>query len=507
MMNGRQYIDVPISEKEVAKVLGARWDRLKRSWFVPSGIDMTLFARWVRKGDGDSHDSSVAPEREHLAAPHADNRETRTTEPFRERRSLSRRIGPQEAREKFKRRRGGNGVGPVDWTLSARDELMEVMQSMGFLIEGDHPIMDGRWHRVKVEGDKRGAMSGSYVIYLDGRPAGYIKNFRTGEERRWKVRGHVMSPGDRARLQAEASARAAERELAKRNAQQAAAQRVRNQVARLMPIRKPTPYLLAKGIGVHDGILTDHEGKDTYIPAFDADGNQWTMQYIAQDGAKRFAKGARKTGCFHPVGGMKALEQAPVIVVAEGYATAATLSEALGQTVVVAFDSGNLLSVARALHQKYPDRPVVIAGDDDRHLELTQGINPGRVKAEAAAAAVGGQAWFPVFAPDEQGYPEDLRPITPDLFWEHERARHQLDAASGSDALAEQELNRLHQALLTPDQLRALDTMKRHTDFNDLAMRSRLGKDEVKRQFREFASQVWGRLTVAADESPEPCLP
>lgn len=110
MMNGRQYIDVPISEKEVAKVLGARWDRLKRSWFVPSGIDMTLFARWVRKGDGDPHDSSVAPEREHLAVPHADNRETGTAEPFRERRSLSRRIGPQEAREKFKRRRGGNGV-------------------------------------------------------------------------------------------------------------------------------------------------------------------------------------------------------------------------------------------------------------------------------------------------------------------------------------------------------------------------------------------------------------
>jgi len=49
--------------------------------------------------------------------------------------------------------------------------------------------------------------------------------------------------------------------------------------------------------------------------------------------------------------------------------------------------------------------------------------------------------------------------------------------------------------------------MKRHTDFNDLAMRSRLGKDEVKRQFREFASQVWGQLTVVADESPEPCLP
>ena len=32
------------------------------------------------------------------------------------------------------------------------------------------------------------------------------------------------------------------------------------------------------------------------------------------------------------------------------------------------------------------------AGDDDRHLVMTHGNNPGREKAEAAAQAVGGKA-------------------------------------------------------------------------------------------------------------------
>lgn len=41
------------------------------------------------------------------------------------------------------------------------------------------------------------------------------------------------------------------------------------------------------------------------------------MQYIQEDGTKRFAKNSRKEGCFHPVGGMDALRTAPAIVIAE----------------------------------------------------------------------------------------------------------------------------------------------------------------------------------------------
>jgi putative DNA primase/helicase len=62
------------------------------------------------------------------------------------------------------------------------------------------------------------------------------------------------------------------------------------------------------------------------------------MQYIREDGTKRFAKNSRKEGCFHVIGGMKALVTSPILMIAEGYATAVTLSEALGFATVAAFD-------------------------------------------------------------------------------------------------------------------------------------------------------------------------
>jgi len=44
------------------------------------------------------------------------------------------------------------------------------------------------------------------------------------------------------------------------------------------------------------------------------------------------------------------------------------------------------------LYAKFPDKPILIAGDDDQHLEATQGINPGGSKAEEAAKAAGGDS-------------------------------------------------------------------------------------------------------------------
>lgn len=63
------------------------------------------------------------------------------------------------------------------------------------------------------------------------------------------------------------------------------------------------------------------------------------------------------------------------------------------------------MAVATALKDKYPDKAVIIAGDDDLHLLNHPKVraNPGREKAEKAAQAVGGKAVFPVFAPWRTG--------------------------------------------------------------------------------------------------------
>jgi putative DNA primase/helicase len=110
-------------------------------------------------------------------------------------------------------------------------------------------------------------------------------------------------------------------------------------------------------------------------------------------------------------------------------------------------------------------------------------VNPGRSKAEAAAKAVGGQAIFPIFSPSENAYPAELPRITPHAFREHERAQARLDAADAAQVqVSDTELKALRGSLLSNEQLAGLSRMKAHTDFNDLAMRSVLGREGIERQ-------------------------
>jgi hypothetical protein len=43
----RTDLAVPFDEKDEAKRLGARWDAVKKVWYVPDGIDPAPFEQWV----------------------------------------------------------------------------------------------------------------------------------------------------------------------------------------------------------------------------------------------------------------------------------------------------------------------------------------------------------------------------------------------------------------------------------------------------------------------------
>lgn len=138
------------------------------------------------------------------------------------------------------------------------------------------------------------------------------------------------------------------------------------------------------------------------LPAHDANGRLWTMQYIDPDGQKRFEPNGFKRGCFHAVGASQ-LGAAAAIVIAEGYATAASLNEILRDSRVAAvagFDSGNLPAVAAGLRARYPRVPIVVAGDNDARLVHRPPYrNVGTEKAIAAAEAANGVAITPSFPP------------------------------------------------------------------------------------------------------------
>ena len=138
------------------------------------------------------------------------------------------------------------------------------------------------------------------------------------------------------------------------------------------------------------------------VPLRDGDGRLWNVQRIAPvkpaKGTDKFlGKGGRKSGLWHVLGD---LAGAAVVLVAEGYATAASLHMATGWPVVVAFDAGNLMHVAKALQAQHTGALVVVCGDDDTDTQARTGRNPGRDKAEAVARAVGGVAVFPIELPD-----------------------------------------------------------------------------------------------------------
>lgn len=164
------------------------------------------------------------------------------------------------------------------------------------------------------------------------------------------------------------------------------------------------PYLDTKGVRSH-GLRQDQDGR-LLVPVQDEAGTVWSVQGIGADGFKQFQENSRVEGGHFVIGD---LDSPGPLLIAEGYATAATVHELTGQPAIVAFNAGNLPRVADIYRSRFPERLIIIGGDDDRHSAgetLPDGRpkpNVGREKAEEAAAAIGGQAIFPVFPADDKG--------------------------------------------------------------------------------------------------------
>ena len=269
--------------------------------------------------------------------------------------------------------------------------------------------MDGRPHRMATLDDDRGEKSIFYVGHLDGRPAGYAKNNRSGEETRWKSSALSMS---KEQFAAVAPTKIAEREADRAALYERTAERLSAQLEAYPALSPDHEYLQAKRIKLEPSVYQTPRGSMA-IPAYDADGKLWSIQYVAEDGEKRFARESRKDGCFHVVGSTDLvgdLEKAAAIVVAEGYATAATLKslhaeagDPLGRVAfVAAFDAGNVPHVARVLRERHLSAAMVIAADNDKAMEGQEvGRNPGLIKGQQAAEGAGAVLMAPSFSEEE----------------------------------------------------------------------------------------------------------
>ena len=41
------YLNCPFSEKEECKSLGGKWDPNQKKWYIPDGIKIDKFKKWV----------------------------------------------------------------------------------------------------------------------------------------------------------------------------------------------------------------------------------------------------------------------------------------------------------------------------------------------------------------------------------------------------------------------------------------------------------------------------
>ncbi len=250
-------------------------------------------------------------------------------------------------------------------------------------------VFDGRLHRFDVEGDRRGRQNGWFVLHDTILPFGSFGSWKTGVIQGWSG-GDVeaLPPEQRERLRRQRAEIAAQRAAEERRRQAQARERAERLWARASPtVSDRHPYLRNKqvpAIGLRQ--LRDL----LLVPVRDGDGTLLSLEFLNPEGDKKYLKGGAVTGGHHWLGDPRG---ARTLLICEGYATGASLHQACGWPVAVAFSRGNLFPVAKDLHRRFPDVALVIAGDDDRH---TSG-NPGRRDAEAAAHWVGGTAIFPDF--------------------------------------------------------------------------------------------------------------
>ena len=135
------------------------------------------------------------------------------------------------------------------------------------------------------------------------------------------------------------------------------------------------PYLTKKQISCPTDVTYDPRIKALLIPMYDIHGKIWSVQTIFNDGTKRFMAGARKKGCLYPFGDISSANK---ILVCEGFATAASIFEAIGIPTIAAFDAGNIYHVVHDLIFKYPTKEIIIGADNDWENQRNTGYETAK---------------------------------------------------------------------------------------------------------------------------------
>src|ERR1035437_10145164 len=276
--------------------------------------------------------------------------------------------------------------------FQAEEDFRAKLREAG-LVPPDSIDGSGKLTRIDLECKKPGNKYGFYVWHADGIPSGAYGDWTT-DKSDWNtfcaVNVKEITAAEYAEHNRRLDAARASRELEAKIVRQHAAARA-DEIWSNAESCTGHAYLERKQVKSFG--LRSYHGR-LAVPLRDSSGAIHSLEFIDDAGAKMFLAGGRKAGCWFMLG-----EPGEVICIAEGYATAASVHEAIGHAVAVAFDCGNLAPVARALREKHPTAKIVVCADDD----IATNVNPGRTAAERAAKEGGGLVALPEFVKRPEG--------------------------------------------------------------------------------------------------------
>ncbi len=285
-------------------------------------------------------------------------------------------------------------------------------------IDVDQPIIaDGKLHRYHVAGDKGRARNAWAKLVIDEHPAGmYGCNKRfTGEKFTWTMKGaRPLTPEERRQIRATAAARAAQRQAEIEMNHANAAARALSLYDAAEPVTGH-PYLALKGVPSSAKLrvgkwywIDEETGEEVVlsenallVPMMDAALRIHSLQAIFDDGEGRFRKQYLKNGAKEGKFVSLGKPRDNTILIAEGLATGLSLWQCSAHAVVVAFDVGNLIHVAKEMRRVFPEHIILLCADNDAWTHGPKINNPGIHFARAAASAVDGLVAFPEFVNTE----------------------------------------------------------------------------------------------------------
>ncbi|WP_080713038.1 toprim domain-containing protein [Bordetella bronchiseptica] len=297
------------------------------------------------------------------------------------------------------------------------DQFCRAMGEQDIHISPADIVADGKLHRVRAEGDKDKTVW--FVLHADDRPAGMFgchRRYGYDTKFSWKadIKRAPMTAAEKRAYCERMECLEAERAAQVAADRAAAAERAK----RLWDVAQECtehPYLERKGVrsyGLRVGrweVIDQDTGEARtvtnqalLIQIRDLQKKLHSLQAIVPEKREGFPdkwylQDGAKEGHFSTIGRPREHNGKPVLVICEGYATGASIHEATGHAVIVAFDAPNLLPVAKVWRERFPDAIIIIIAADYDQWTLKPIVNPGLTRARECEAEVGALGAFPPF--------------------------------------------------------------------------------------------------------------